>query len=532
MTDNLLGFKTCLSSDLDDLLSSDLTPSQAFIIGYFKSKFKKRLLSPSENLSLRESNLRGFIDRNNSLRLVSLKSEIIEEAKEFIEHALWTYFTSISDEHIQCNFDMDHVLSFWRHGPGASNGVSGTHSAEKFESMSVTAGCRQLLLRALSSRPELREFFSQRSRLQIVGGSRLTTVPKNESSVRTIAIEPSGNMLVQLSAGACLEGVLSGIGFDIRSQQIRNRFLAQSGSVDDSLATIDLSAASDSISVELVRLLWPDEWYRFFMCARSPSASVLDCDLKLNMMSTMGNGFTFPMMTLTFLSLVYANRRINHSSCSRRLFLDRSCTAVFGDDIIVPAYEYQGLVEVLEGAGFSVNSEKSYFSGPFRESCGGDYYCGVFMTPPYVRSVDSVQGVYIALNQLSRYCADHSVFLPRTFQFLLGLLDNKPLLVPEWESDDAGFRTCEVSRRYKKYVPSQVRVKYRGPWAMMLACGGYLLPSGDQAFFVPRPFKTKYRLVKDRLPSGYLSGRSSVDYCDRRSSLSSFIALWLSAMAG
>jgi creatinine amidohydrolase/Fe(II)-dependent formamide hydrolase-like protein len=134
--------------------------------------------------------------------------------------------------------------------------------------------------------------------------------------------------------------------------------LAEVGSIDGSLATIDLKNASDLISMLLIKLLWPSEWFHLFMDIRSPYTKIVDETnekshwIELNMMSTMGNGFTFPMMTLTLLALVYA---VQSRRESRRLFVDFSETAVFGDDIIVRTEDYEPLVQTLSDAGLTVN---------------------------------------------------------------------------------------------------------------------------------------------------------------------------------
>jgi hypothetical protein len=41
--------------------------------------------------------------------------------------------------------------------------------------------------------------------------------------------------------------------------------------------------------------------------------------------------------------------------------------------------------EYLEAFGLKVNSRKTFFQGPFRESCGKDFINGVLVTPVYLR---------------------------------------------------------------------------------------------------------------------------------------------------
>jgi hypothetical protein len=313
-------------------------------------------------------------------------------------------------------------------------------------------------------------------------------------------------MAIQLAAGHYLEEVLRSIGLDISTQQPKNKALARCGSITNGLATIDLKSASDCVSPELVSLLMPPKWTSLITTVRSPTTTLPGGEvLKLNMVSTMGNGFTFPLMTLLLVSLIYGFR------CTRggpRLFIDWSETAVFGDDIIIPAHEYSGFCEVLQAAGFLVNHEKSYSDGPFRESCGGDYYNGEDVTPFYVKSLAENASIYTAINQVLDWSAKIGIYLIDTVLYLVSLLKGEPYFVPEWESPDSGILTAGCSRRYKYLRPRQDFREFNSDslFSMMLAVGGYIVEQNASLFFLPRPFKTRYRVCKGRLPRGYLTG--------------------------
>lgn len=79
----------------------------------------------------------------------------------------------------------------------------------------------------------------------------------------------------------------------------------------------------------------------------------------LSKISPMGNGFTFELMSLIL------------ASVCRVLDGDSS---VFGDDIIIATDQAERLKELLTEVGLQVNNDKSFTSGPFRESCGGNYH--------------------------------------------------------------------------------------------------------------------------------------------------------------
>jgi hypothetical protein len=148
--------------------------------------------------------------------------------------------------------------------------------------------------------------------------------------------------------------------------------MAKEGSVSGKYATIDLSAASDNIAYNVVALLFPFEWFRYLADVRSPLYFVRGtAPQKYEKFSSMGNGSTFAIETLIFSALCHAAGSTGFS--------------VYGDDIIIETEFVDILVEALEFLGFSVNQKKSYTSGPFRESCGGNYFDGVDITPFYLR---------------------------------------------------------------------------------------------------------------------------------------------------
>lgn len=90
-----------------------------------------------------------------------------------------------------------------------------------------------------------------------VGPGRLTFVPKNAKTHRSISVEPILNSLAQKGIGKCLRSRLAFVGVDLKHGQQRNRDWARSASLNGLRATVDLSSASDTISKELVANLLP-----------------------------------------------------------------------------------------------------------------------------------------------------------------------------------------------------------------------------------------------------------------------------------
>lgn len=227
---------------------------------------------------------------------------------------------------------------------------------------------------------------------------RVVQVPKTLKTPRTISVEPSHMMLMQQSVCSFLYTVLESgfLGFNsIRfTDQTVNREKARVGSLDGQLSTIDLSDASDLVSNQLVKrmLRTAPSLLDYIQAARSGRARLPDGNiLVLNKYASMGSALCFPIESMVFLTIV-VSALVEQSGKrpSARLVRDL-CKKVdiYGDDIIVPSETAPGVVKMLEDFGLRVNRNKSFFTGLFRESCGGDYYQGHDVTPVYVRHLNN-----------------------------------------------------------------------------------------------------------------------------------------------
>jgi hypothetical protein len=152
------------------------------------------------------------------------------------------------------------------------------------------------------------------------------------------------------------------------------------------------------------------------------------------MISTMGNGFTFPLQTIIFASAV----RAVYQMMGLDSFCPRTQFGVFGDDIIVKKEAYAFLIRSLSKLGFKVNDDKSFNTGPFRESCGYDWYNGHFVRGVYIRSLETASDVYSAINRLNRWSALSGVRLSNTVKILLAKV--KTLEIPFSEAIDGGIQ--------------------------------------------------------------------------------------------
>lgn len=268
-----------------------------------------------------------------------------------------------------------------------------------------------------------------------VKGSHYFTVPKTFDKLRGAAKEPDMNLYAQKGIGRMIRTSLLKVGIDLKDQS-RNQYLACEGSISGSLATIDLSEASDSIDLfHCVGRLLDLDWFNAILQTRSPFVKLPDGSWhEMVKVSSMGNGFTFELESLIFYGLAYA--AVYHSGSEDRRI------GVYGDDIIVSTDAVPYLLNVLAFLGFRTNDEKSFWSGPFRESCGEHYWEGANVTPFNVKEgISNRAEGYHFINRLRLWYT--RVGYPedtRLLKYLIKLLlDDTYTCVPDFLGTKAGM---------------------------------------------------------------------------------------------
>lgn len=376
---------------------------------------------------------------------------VIGEAKDFIYRF---FYPRDSEGH--CVLSLHSVTDNFGLGNGANIGSFGTDYLSKVgtSKMSATSSTLHVLfMQAISEDPIWSDVESIRSvhrGFDIVQGSRLSFVPKTTEISRTICTEPLCNMLFQKGIGSVLERRLKeAIGIDLSTQPDKNRILAQLGSKTGKFGTIDLSSASDSMSLSLVRGMFPRGVVNLLEMTRSPITTLPGgAKVELHMVSSMGNAFTFPLQTLLFSSLVYGVYKVLGIPFERPFRQSLGNFAVFGDDIIVRREAYDLTCKMLAICGFSVNVDKSFNDGFFRESCGRDYYFGHNVRGVYIRTLKDVIDRYSAINRLNVWSARHEIPLTRLVPYLLE--GSRFLPVPFDEMDVSGVKVPFRALRKRK----------------------------------------------------------------------------------
>lgn len=226
-------------------------------------------------------------------------------------------------------------------------------------------------------------------------------VSKEADCDRTVGTQPLLNMYLQLGFGDYIarDILRDKCGIDITTAQEEvNGPLALLGSSCEGhpFATIDLRSASDCISIELARFLLPPGWFEVLNAIRTPAYQMPGgSSTRYQKFCAMGNGFCFPLETLIFWSLARA--------VYDEVAVPTYDLAVYGDDIIVYQSAALLLIELLNVCGFDTNISKTFVFGPFRESCGQDFFNGINVRPVVVDEVFTHDSqVYHFINSLQR----------------------------------------------------------------------------------------------------------------------------------
>jgi len=326
------------------------------------------------------------LSTNNILRapLDAARSNLIWKCQQEVQRIIGPLTTA----------DLNNIIMRSRHGSGATTGIKGSGSvlSDKFDGeIHLTADLVPYFRQLLGSNWHSYAKFTH----QVVDGSKFTTVPKNAKTDRGICIEPTLNMFFQLGVGTILKDLLMRSGINLRSQK-RNQYLAKMAYVKK-LATIDLSAASDTVSWECVAALLPPRWLHLLCLSRSKSTLVNGEKVILEKFSSMGNGYTFELETLIFVSVIKSVVPASeHHNCN-----------AYGDDLIVPQEYASDVIDALNLLGFKVNDKKSFLAGSFFESCGSDWFLGTNVRPFYLRKSEDGDSMPYSLriaNMIRLYC--------------------------------------------------------------------------------------------------------------------------------
>lgn len=331
--------------------------------------------------------------------------------------------------------------------------------------------------------------------------SELRFAKKNLKVARSVCSEPAPLMYFQQGVFAMMDGATCDSPFGrfihLRDQSY-NQELARFGSYTASIDTLDLSAASDSLSVSLVRAVFPTTWKVYMLATRNPVVHTSSGFITLNKFAPMGSAVCFPTQCLIFSAIcIYAHClhtygwrfterpdvltlsviydvlwRISDSPITHRNMATKyQPLGVYGDDICCDSRVTDNVKALLVHFGFEVNERKSFTgSQSFRESCGKFYLSGEDVTPLFYQIKD-VRGTMRAGHIYSQVCLINEC-LEMNYRVLRSFLiyslmkwrrrkQFRKLAVPfvYYDSDQFGIKTFSWKRDN-----SHLRTRYNTDW--------------------------------------------------------------------
>lgn len=304
--------------------------------------------------------------------------------------------------------------------------------------------------------------------------AKLSCVPKNSTSKRTITVEPLMHVFMQKGLMVHLRDCIKRCPIlspclDINDQS-KNQNLAKIGSLTGEWSTIDLKSASDLLSVNLVEAVFgrDQEFLDLMLDFRSQYVQCQNNVVRIKKFAGMGNALTFPVQSVVYAVVMIAailiarNTRITGKSVKAA----SRCIQVYGDDLIVKTEYMTQVCSALHRVGLKVNTKKSFSNGRFRESCGADYFKGVNITPirlkyhPRLISTDSraVTNLIHASNESYRQCYYKlSDSLRKLVEGYLG-----PLPLVREESQALGWHTRVNATTLTKWCRHTHQFLFRG----------------------------------------------------------------------
>lgn len=261
------------------------------------------------------------------------------------------------------------------------------------------------------------------------GTAKVVLVPKDSRGPRLISAEPLEYQWIQQALMRVLVDTIEHHrltkGYVNFTDQEVNRSLALDASRHWSQVTLDLKEASDRVDLELVRALFPAEWFKALYASRTPETKLPDGTIMpMKKFAPMGSAVCFPVEALVFWALSVASLEVTYNLPQREA---ATKVYVYGDDIIVDAHYHGVISSALSTFGLKLNQNKCCVAGPFKESCGMDAFHGAPVTPLKVSATwcdtpePSTIASYVEYSNefYARGCTETAMFLEGAVQWVL-----------------------------------------------------------------------------------------------------------------
>jgi len=487
--------------DETQLYSSNLSAQYIFDWRMNYEFLKKFKTSQSDQETLTQEAYRSFNGTNAHLKYVrahalSLPTPGVfcSRKSEFgLRQLIWLRARNLFQE-VLGELSLNSWFDACRHSSGTTLGLkfSKTNVEDKWRyPITVTAGALPFIQLYLKWDTQMADAIrelnigNENPMWSVVEGSRATTVDKDDRNRRFICVEPTANMFLQQGLRRIMERCLRRFGLDISVLQDQHKMLANLYSLTLKGATVDFSKASDCVLIEVVKFLSDTSWFTALSAIRSPKTLINDQFEELAMISSMGNATTFPLETLIFFVIGIATVSLDRdTSCSQFVTVcdnlpEAFGVSVFGDDCIIPSKSVDRFINTLTDVGFSINVKKTFTGNvPFRESCGGDYYCYrdvrplQLKNPTGTRVSDLEPWLYTVWNLAQKkyisYFGDLTYCYQLLFDVIARILSRYEIsvkIVPSYYPDDSGIhlsdpRLLRVLRERKNKFSKVIQDKH------------------------------------------------------------------------
>lgn len=257
-----------------------------------------------------------------------------------------------------------------RHGPGAVMDASVRYADDKFVNYHEDARVQYLIRsRDLGC---MQDWCSKLLPQRAIRYSKFIAVAKSWKKMRGISAEPVELMFFQQAVFRELDEFFQKDVFWRERVNLHDQVASQRmcrSAYNERYATIDLSAASDSVTLDLVKrvfkgtrlLPWLLGTRSRYVCY--PNGRILENSA----FAPMGSACCFPVETMVF--VLIAELAARDSGVSNK----KPCR-VFGDDIICSTDAFTLTCAYLTELGFSINMKKSFGDCAYHEACGVEYY--------------------------------------------------------------------------------------------------------------------------------------------------------------
>lgn len=323
--------------------------------------------------SVLDANVQKYIDQEEEMKTWSYDSSVVDELRSVCQNRLqdWSLVTDVYPD--------------MHHSNGATSECKrGVGIQKKYERMFIPSEFVHLIDRFAGL--SMKDIPCVKVCPQHELSSSIQFVPKGIDKKRVISMEPTGNVFIQNAIFHSFDVLFTKHpewGIDLHDQE-KSRELVFSAAQSHCAGTIDLSAASDSITLTLIEsLLKGTPLYEVMASCRTIGGYLPTMDnihsqeyVLYEKYMPMGTPVTFPLQCFIFSSICQLAKE--------RLGLDSNdvIIRVYGDDIIADERIYDEVELILRQLNFTVNVEKSFRPCEFfKESCGAESFFGFDVSP-------------------------------------------------------------------------------------------------------------------------------------------------------